>query len=70
MPGLDSDSFAMNKRLFLAFLGFASAISFTVLTSCESTPKPYDGDFSTLPQNRPQSWEGSAAMGAFMPQSM
>ena len=59
----------MNKRLFLALLGLVSAISLSALTSCETTPKPYEDSFSTLPQNRPQSWEGSAGMGAFMPQS-
>jgi hypothetical protein len=60
----------MKKKLSLLLLGLVSAISFATLTSCETTPKPYDDNFSTLPQNRPQSWEGSAAMGAFVPQSM
>ncbi len=58
------------KSLSRILLGLVSTIVFASLTSCETTPKPYDDNFSTLPQNRPQSWEGSAAMGAFIPQSM
>ena len=60
----------MNKRLFSALLGLISAVGLCALTGCESTPKPYDSNYSTLPQNRPQSWEGNAALGAFVPQSM
>jgi len=60
----------MNKRLLLSLLALVSAVGLSALTGCETTPKPYDDNFSTLPQNRPQSWEGSAAMGAFVPQSM
>lgn len=53
------------------FLNLLAVLGFVALTGCETTPKPYDDNFSTLPQNRPQSWEGSAAMGgAFVPQSM
>ena len=58
------------KNLSRILLGLVSTVVFVSLTSCETTPKPYDDNFSTLPQNRPQSWEGSAAMGAFIPQSM
>lgn len=60
----------MKNRLRLLLSSVLAVIGFAV-TGCETTPKPYDDNFSTLPQNRPQSWEGSAAMGgAFIPQSM
>jgi hypothetical protein len=61
----------MKNRLRLLVLSLLSAAGFALVSGCETTPKPYDNNFSTLPQNRPQSWEGSAAMGgAFVPQSM
>lgn len=38
------------------------------LSGCESTKsKPEEENLSQLPQNRPQSWEGSAALGSFFP---
>ncbi|MBU6301192.1 MAG: hypothetical protein KGS60_06550 [Verrucomicrobia bacterium] len=61
----------MKNRLRLLVLSLLSAVGFALVSGCETTPKPYDNNFSTLPQNRPQSWEGSAGMGgAFAPQSM
>ncbi|MEQ1842045.1 MAG: hypothetical protein ABL994_16695 [Verrucomicrobiales bacterium] len=59
----------MQKRFLRVLLGLLSTIGVCVFSGCESTPKPYDDNFSTLPQNRPQAWEGSAAMGSFFPGS-
>ncbi len=61
----------MTLRSILGLL--ATAASLLVLSSCasnDSRPDPYDENISNLPQNRPQKWEGNAAMGSFFPQSM
>ena len=36
-----------------------------ILTSGCATPK--EGDVSSIPWNRPQSWEGQGALGGFAP---
>jgi len=51
------------------FLGFTLLSALVTLSGCESTPKPYEEKWSNIPQNRPEAWEGNAAMGAFMPGS-
>lgn len=50
----------MKYRHLLQMLALAFGL-FAV--SCASSPKPYDDNLSNLPQNRPQSWEGQAALG-------
>jgi len=45
-----------------------SLLTLAALSSCATNePKPYEDDISQLPQNRPQSWEGNAALGSFFP---
>jgi hypothetical protein len=59
----------MTSVLSRIALGVSTALALFSLAGCESTPKPYEEKWSNIPQNRPQAWEGSAAMGAFMPGS-
>jgi len=56
-----------NYRLILLFLASALALG---LSSCATGPEPYGEKISTQPHNRPQSWEGTQALGSFFPGSM
>lgn len=55
---------------------FARVILFgalTLLLGCQSAPEPSTSSeasaaVSTIPWNKPASWEGAGALGGFMPQ--
>lgn len=52
----------------LSILFLASAF---LLAGCQSAPEnttPASAAVSSIPWNRPASWEGSGALGGFMPQ--
>lgn len=51
------------RFLSLLLVGFA-LLSFTgCVTTSSNTPKPPDSEYSSMPHNLPQAWEGQAAMG-------
>ncbi len=49
-------------RQFLA--GVLLALAALLASGCAT---PQEGDVSTIPWNRPQSWEGTGALGGFTP---
>lgn len=58
----------MNHLLSLLLLGALLALS-----ACQSAPEPSTSSaattaVSTIPWNKPASWEGAGALGGFMPQ--
>lgn len=61
-------SFIMKGLLALLLLGALPLIS-----GCQSAPEPSTSSaastaVSSIPWNKPASWEGSGALGGFMPQ--
>ncbi len=48
-------------RRFLALLALLAAV---FLTACQA---PKEGEVSSIPWNRPQSWEGTGALGGLQP---
>ena len=56
------------QRLCLA----TAIVILSLLTSCqtapENNPTPDRAAVSSIPWNRPASWEGTGALGGFMPQ--
>ena len=61
-------SFIMKRLLPLLLLGALPLIS-----GCQSAPEPSTSSaastaVSSIPWNKPASWEGAGALGGFMPQ--
>ncbi len=61
-------SFIMKRLLALLLLGALPLIS-----GCQSAPEPSTSSaastaVSSIPWNKPASWEGAGALGGFMPQ--
>ncbi len=50
----------MRRLLFALFAATAAALA----TGCATTK---EDEVSTIPWNRPQSWEGTGALGGFRP---
>ena len=53
----------MSRWLAVSILLIASVL----LSACE-TDKPADSEVTSLPWNRPQSWEGQGPLGGFQQQ--
>ena len=58
----------MKKLLSLLLLGVLVIVSGCQSASEPSTSSQASSAVSTIPWNRPASWEGSGALGGFMPQ--
>jgi len=52
-------------RRWLLLLSLAAVTGFAV--GCASSNTSNDEKVSTIPWNRPQSWEGAGALGGFRP---
>ena len=53
----------MMRWLFLVLFAVLTGL----VTGCASTNTSNDDKISTIPWNRPQSWEGAGALGGFRP---